>query len=317
MTSGEPIVPPARDTAGEHALRRANARLDRWEALTAWMLSSPALLFMLVMLFSPVLAVLAISFTDWDFGAAGFSFVGKANYAELLNDPVFWKSLRNTIFYVVVVVPASVFGGLMLAMLIEAHSSLRSFYRVVHFIPVMITTAAAAVAWEALLHPTIGLVNQVAIAIGLDAHNWLQDPDLVMIVICVLGVWETAGYTMVLFLAGLSSIPRDLYDAAAVDGADGIWDRIVTVTWPMLGPVTLFVFIVTATRSFKVFDYVAVLTQGGPNKASEVLLHTIYSEGFLFLRTGYASALTVVFLMIILAFTVLQMKIFDRRAHYE
>src|SRR5690606_20277712 len=98
VTSGEPIVPPARDTGGEHALRRANARLDRWEALTAWMLSSPALLFMLVMLFSPVLAVLAISFTDWDFGAAGFSFVGKANYAELLNDPVFWKSLRNTIF---------------------------------------------------------------------------------------------------------------------------------------------------------------------------------------------------------------------------
>ena len=292
-------------------------RSDRWEAFTAWALSIPALSFMIVMLFSPVLAVAVISLTDWQFGAFELSFIGLGNYAELLDDHVFWTSLGNTMFYVVIVVPGAVFGGLGIAILIEAHTSLRSLYRAIHFIPVMVTTAAAALAWEALLHPTIGLVNQVLRSLGLGAYNWLQEPDLVMPVLCVLGIWETAGFTMVLFLAGLSAIPKDLYDAAAIDGADSAWDRFVTVTWPLLGPVTLFVFIVTATRAFKVFDYVAVLTQGGPNKASEVLLHTIYSEGFLFLRTGYASALTVVFLVLILAFTLLQSKTFDRRVHYE
>lgn len=290
---------------------------DRSEAATAWAFSLPSIGFMTVMLFGPVLAVFVISLTDWQFGDPNPAFAGLKNYAELIADPVFWTALFNTGFYVGIVVPASVFGGLGIALLISGLTRLGTFYRAIHFIPVMVTTVAAALAWEALLHPTIGLLNHILRAMGLPGHNWLQEPALVMPVLCVLGVWETLGFTMVLFLAGLSSIPNELYDAAAIDGADGIWDRFVTVTWPMLGPVTLFVFIVTATRAFKVFDFVAVLTQGGPNKASEVLMYTIYSEGFLFLRTGYASALTVVFLAIILAFTLVQSKIFDKRVHYE
>ncbi len=134
--------------------------------------------------------------------------------------------------------------------------------------------------------------------------------------LCMIGIWQMLGLNMVLFMAGLKSIPRDLYEAADVDGADSAWERFRTVTWPMLGPATMFASVVTAIRSFQVFDTVAVLTQGGPNKATEVLLYTMYTEGFSFFRTGYASAITVVFLVVVLSLTLLQAWLAERRTHY-
>jgi multiple sugar transport system permease protein len=133
----------------------------------------------------------------------------------------------------------------------------------------------------------------------------------------VIGIWQMVGLNMVLFMAGLKSIPPDLYEAADVDGADSAWERFRTVTWPMLGPATVFVGVISAIRSFQVFDTVAILTQGGPNKATEVLLHTMYTEGFSFFRTGYASAITVVFLIIVFALTILQAWFSERRVHYS
>jgi multiple sugar transport system permease protein len=242
--------------------------------------------------------------------------VGLGNYETLWRDRVFWLSLRNTLAYVLVVVPATVALGLGVALLINAGRSLSAFYRAAHFLPVMATLVATAMTWEVILHPTIGLLNQLLAPLGFGATNWLKDPATVLPVLCVIGIWEQLGFTMVLFLAGLAAIPRDLNDAADIDGADHPYDRFVTVTWPLLGPVTMFVLVVTAIRAFKVFDTVAVLTQGGPNKQSEMLLYSIYSEGFLFLRSGYASALTVVFLIIILGLTLAQVRGLDRRTHY-
>src|SRR5262249_7807356 len=158
--------------------------------------------------------------------------------------------------------------------------SLRRFYRAVHFLPFMATLAAMSIAWEALLHPTIGLVNQTFRAIGLPTANWLRDEATVLPVLGVISIWQNLGFAMVLFLAGLKSLPQDLYDAADVDGADSVLDRVRTVTLPLLGPVTMFVVIVVALRAFQVFDTVKVLTQGGPGKASEMLLHTLYVESF-------------------------------------
>ena len=170
----------------------------------------------------------------------------------------------------------------------------------------MATLIAMSIVWEFMLHPQFGLVNGLLHGIGLEGYSWLQDRRTALYALCVIGIWQALGFNMVLFLAGLVSIPRQLYDAAEIDGAHGGWARFRLVTWPMLGPTTVFVVVITGIRSFQVFDTVHVLTKGGPSKSSEVLIHTMYVEGFEFFRSGYGAALTVVFLAFVLLLTLLK-----------
>jgi multiple sugar transport system permease protein len=295
--------------------RRCAARLDG-EALAGWGLAAPATALIFLLVLGPALGVLALSFTSWQFGAATLEWIGLANYAELARDPVFWKSLRNTLVYIGVVVPASVAGGLAVAMLVESDPSLRRFYRAAYFLPVASTLIAMAVVWQFLLHPSVGLVNRAWELLGGSPTDWLKNPRTALGTLCAIGIWQMLGLSMVLFLAGLKAVPGELYDAAAIDGADGAWERFRRVTWPLLGPTTLFVTVICAIRSFQVFDTVHVLTRGGPNKQTEELMHTIYAEGFNFFRAGYAAAITVLFLAVLLALTWLQMRAAERRVHY-
>lgn len=297
-------------------LRPPIAARRRRERATAWLASAPATGLLCLLLFGPVLAVALFSLTDWQIGSSSFRFLGFDNYRALLSDAVFWKTLSNTALYVVLVVPGTVLLGLVVALLIEARPALRGFYRAAHFLPVMSTMAAMAIVWGAMLHPTIGLVNRLLAEFGIVGVNWLRDERTVLPALAVIGIWQNFGFAMVLFVAGLKSIPRSLYDAAAIDGADGLLERLRTVTLPMLGPVTMFVVILTATRAFEVFDTVRVLTQGGPNFASDVLLHRLYTESFDFLRTGYGAALTVIYLAIVMLLTLVQARVLDRRVHY-
>lgn len=216
-----------------------------------------------------------------------------------------------------IVVPGTILLGLFIALLIESAKSLRGLYRAIHFLPFMATMTAMAMAWEALLHPTVGLVNQVLATFGLLGANWLRDEATVMPTLAVIGIWQNLGYAMVLFLAGLKAIPQDLYDAADIDGADMWLDRLRTVTLPALGPATMFVFIVVSLRAFETFDTVQVLTQGGPGHSSEMLLFTLYREGFQYLRTGYGAAVAVVFLVIVVVLTLIQARVIDQRVHYQ
>jgi multiple sugar transport system permease protein len=163
----------------------------------------------------------------------------------------------------------------------------------------------------------MGLVNQAFAALGLPTANWLRDERTVLPVLAFIGIWQNLGFAMVLFLAGLKAIPPDLYQAADIDGADGWFDRLSTVTLPLLGPVTMFVLVVVAIRAFEVFDSIAILTRGGPGGASEVLLYTLYRESFEYLRTGYGAAVTVVFLGIIVTLTLVQVGLMERRVHYS
>jgi multiple sugar transport system permease protein len=296
------------------SLSRAASRL---EALTAWALAGPAVILLVGLFLLPVLAVVVIALTDWQLGARTLSFVGLANFREVFGDEGFRISLVNTVVYVLIVVPGSVGLGLLIALLIESGQSCRAFYRAAHFVPFMATLAAMAIAWEALLHPSIGLVNQTLTALGLPTTNWLRDETTVLRVLAVIGIWQNLGYAMVLFLAGLKAIPQDLYDASDVDGADLWFDRLRTVTLPMLGPVTMFVVIVVALRAFETFDTVQVLTRGGPGHASEMLMYTLYRESFGYLRTGYGAAVTLVFLVIVVALTLVQARVMDRRVHYQ
>ncbi|MCC8965373.1 sugar ABC transporter permease [Bradyrhizobium sp. Pear76] len=285
--------------------------------LIAWTLAGPAIFFLLVLFFLPVIGVFVIALTDWQFGARSLSFVGLTNFREVFADAGFRTSLFNTVIYALIVVPGTVVFGLLIALLIESGKSCRSFYRAIHFLPFMATLTAMAIAWGTLLHPTIGLVNQTLAAMALPTANWLGQENTALPVLAVIGIWQNLGYAMVLFLSGLKSIPQDLYDAADVDGADLWFDRLRTVTLPMLGPVSMFVVVVVALRAFESFDTVKVLTQGGPGHASEVLLYTLYRESFEYLRTGYGAAIAVVFLIIVVTLTLVQARVMDRKVHYQ
>lgn len=289
---------------------------DRADTVAALGLAGPAVVLLLLLFVGPVLAVFVIAVTDWQFGARSLAFVGLRNFQALASDLEFRRSLLNTCWYVLTVVPVTLGLALFIAVLIESGRSLRAFYRAAHFLPYMATLAAMAIAWEALLHPTIGLVNQAFAAMGLPTANWLRDERMVLPVLAAIGIWQNLGFAMVLFLAGLKSIPSDLYDAANIDGADGALDRLRTVTLPLLGPVSIFVLVITSIKAFSVFDTVKILTQGGPGHASDTLLFTLYRESFEYLRTGYGAAVTVVFLAIVVVLTLVQTRVLDRRVHY-
>jgi multiple sugar transport system permease protein len=290
-------------------------RTRRGEAFGAWLLTLPAALSFALLLLLPSLAAIAMAFTDYELGLIPV-WIGLENFRELMEDRGFRRSFLNTIIYVGLVAPLSVGLGLALALLIEAGARGRVFFRAVFFLPVVSLTVAMAAAWQYLLHPTIGPVNTLLRMIGVAGPAWLSSSDTVLISLAAIGIWENAGFNMVLFMAGLTAIPRELREAASVDGAQSAWARFRLVTWPLLGPTTLFVVTITMIRSIRVFDTVAVLTRGGPNKASEVLLYTMYTEGFTFLRLGYSAAITLVFLMIVLGLMWVQTRVLDRRVHY-
>jgi multiple sugar transport system permease protein len=300
----------------EPVLRSGARPGARAEALAAWLLAAPAFLLMWAMLLGPAVAVLLLSFTDWTMGDPEMPWHGLGNYAELWGDRVFWISLRNTLVYVGVTVPATVLLGLGAALLIEGAARGRAFYRAAYFLPVASTLLGMALVWEFMLHPRVGFVNQAVALLGLAKRDWLNDPDVALLALAAIGTWQNLGLAMVLFMAGISAIPKDLYEALALDGADGAWERFRRVTWPLLGPALIFVVAITAIRSFQVFDTVAVLTEGGPSKSTEVLLYTMVQNGFTFLRSAYGAAITVVFLVFTLLLTLAQTWLLERRTHY-
>lgn len=286
------------------------------DQVMAWVISTPAIVLMILFLIGPIFSVLYLSFTDWEFGMDEFAYVGFDNYVALANDKVFIKSFFNTLAYVGMVLPGSVIGGLLIAMLIESRPSGKAFYRTVFFLPVMATLIAMSIVWEFILQPDFGLLNQLMNLLGYEGENWLNNKNTVLFVLAGIGIWHQLGYNMVLFISGIMAIPKHLYEAADMDGIPHGFSRFWLITWPMLAPVTLFVVVITSIKAFQVFDTVHVLTSGGPNKSSEVLLYTMYTEAFSFFRTGYAAAITVVFLLFILLITVLKVKFLDKRVHY-
>ena len=294
----------------------AGRRQARIEALAGIGFSMPAFVLLLAIHVVPLGALLWLSFTDYELGAVEIEWVGFRNFAAALSDPGFRRSLANTFLYVAIVLPGSVLLGLLAAILVHDRKRMRSFYEVVYFLPVTSTLIAMATVWVFILHPKLGPVNGILKAVGIGEVAFLSDPARALPTLAALGIWQLVGFNMILFLAGLSAIPKDLYEAAEVDGSGGAIDRFLNVTWPMLGPTVMFVTVTTSITAFKVFETVAVMTQGGPMGSSEVLLYSIYLEGFQYFRMGYAAALTLVFLAFILVFSAMQAFALDRRVHY-
>jgi len=274
----------------------------------------PAVVLLLALILAPLVCLLVLSFTDYEIGAVTIKWIGFENFARAQADPVFRRAIFNTLLYVSIVLPGGVALGLLIAILVHGRTRSRGLYEVIYFLPVTTTLIAMAAVWQFILHPRLGPVNAVMKMFGLQEQAFISNPSLLIPTLAVIGLWQVVGFNMVLFLAGLSAIPRDLYDAAAVDGAGGPINRFLTVTWPQLAPTTMFVAVTTSITAFKVFDTVAALTQG--KDGSEVLLYAIYLEGFQYFKIGYAAALTVVFLLFMLAFSVIQAFQLDRRVHY-
>jgi multiple sugar transport system permease protein len=290
------------------------APANRRESCAGLIFTAPAFALLVVIHVVPLITLLALSFTDYELGAITVEWLGFDNFARAFSDQVFQRALRNTLLYVAIIIPGSVILGLLIALLVHARKRTRSIYEVIYFLPVTSTLVAMATVWQFLLHPRLGPVNGFLKSFGFPEIGFLSEPTLIMPTLAVIGLWQMLGFNMILFLAGLSIIPRDLYDAAEVDGAGGPIDRFLRVTWPMLGPTTMFVIVTSSISAFKVFDTVAVLTRG--RGGSEVLLYAIYLEGFHYFKMGYAAALTLIFLAFILLFSVLQARRMDRKVHY-
>ncbi|MGD9507435.1 MAG: carbohydrate ABC transporter permease [Geminicoccaceae bacterium] len=276
----------------------------------------PAFVLLLLMDLVPLAVLALLSLTDYQLGAVSMRFVGLDNFAAAFGDAVFRRSLVNTLLYVAIVLPGSVGLGLLVAILVHGRLRTRSFYEIIFFLPITATIVAMAAVWQIVLHPGLGPVNAVLRQLGFEPVLFLSDPSLALPTLAMIGIWQLVGFNMILFLAGLSAIPKDLYEAAEIDGCGGAIDRFLTVTWPLLGPTTMFVLVTSSITAFKVFDTVVTLTKGGPMGSTEVLLYAVYLEGFHYYNSAYASALTLIFLAFILVFSVIQTFVLDRRVHY-
>ncbi|CAN1515323.1 UgpA ABC-type sugar transport systems, permease components [Rhabdaerophilaceae bacterium] len=276
--------------------------------------ATPALILIAALILAPLVCLVVLSLTDYEIGAVQVRWLGLANFEKALGDPVFRRAIGNTLLYVAIVLPGGVFLGLLVAVMIQGRTRSRGFYEVAYFLPVTSTLIAMAAVWQFLLHPKLGPVNNALKSLGFAERAFISEPDLLIPTLAAIGLWNLIGFNMVLFLAGLTAIPRDLYDAAEVDGAGGPINRFLTVTWPQLAPTTMFVAVTTSITAFKVFDTVAVLTRG--RDGSEVLLYAIYLEGFQYFKMGYSAALTMIFLGFMLIFSVFQAFQLDRRVHY-
>ena len=282
----------------------------------AWWFVGPALAVIGVFFVLPVAAGLALSVTDFDIYAladlSNLRFVGWRNYTRLLETPLFWQAFGNTAYFVVAGVPLSLAVSLGAALLL--HSRLarwKGFYRTALFAPVVTTLVAVAVIWRYLFNTRYGFLNYALGFAGIDPIDWLGDPHWAMPAIIVFAVWKSFGYNMVILLAGLQSIPADLYEAARIDGAS-YFERFVHVTLPMLSPLFTLVTIITVAGYFQLFAEPYVMTQGGPLQSTVSVLYCMYEEGFKWWSLGSASAVAFLLFAFILGITFVPMRMARR-----
>ena len=294
----------------------AVSRLQRAQTRLAYLLVLPATVLILVIYIIPILLVFLASLTDYTLVSDDYEFVGLENYRTMFGDEVFANAVRNTFFYAALFLPCAFVISLILAIAIQEQKQFRSVLEVLYFLPVTSTLAAMALVWATLMDSGQGVINTTLETVGIPGVNWFGNEDVVLYSLATISLWSIIGFNMVLFLAGLTAIPQNLYEAAAMDGADHPIDKFFRVTWPMLGPTAMFVAVTSSITAFKLFDTVAILTQGGPDRASEVFLYLAFLEGFEYFNMGYSAALSLFFLGIIFLFALIQALFTDRSVHY-
>ena len=286
------------------------------ERTAGWVFAGPALLAIGLFFALPALASLVLSFTDFDIYAladrANLRFVGFGNYAALLQKPLFWKAMGNTLWFVVFGVPTIVAASLAAALMVNSRMlKWRPVWRVALFAPFVTTLVATAVVWNYLLHTRYGLINYGLGKLGIEPVDWLGSPSTSLPAILLFVAWKTFGYNMVIFLAALQTVSGDLLDAAKVDGASW-WTRLRHVVLPAIAPTVLLVSILTVAGMFQLFAEPYVMTQGGPEQSTVTVLYFMYEEGFKWWNLGSGAAVAFILFLCILAVTLLQLRVARR-----
>jgi multiple sugar transport system permease protein len=276
----------------------------------------PTFVILLAFQVLPIFYALAISFYEWDLiGPA--KWVGTENFARLADDPMFWKSIWNTLYYVVWSVPLGIIAPLSIAMLLNNPLAAIGFYRTAYFLPVITSINAVAIVWNFIYHPDYGLLNKLLELVHLPAQTWLQDPFWAMPCIIIMSVWKGLGYNVIIFMAGLQNIPKHLYEAARIDGASR-WAQFRHITWPLLSPTTYFVFVMSVIGSFQVFSQIYMMTpRGGPMKSTVVIVFYLYQKAFEKFEFGYALAIAFVMSTVIFILTLINKLFVEKKVHYS
>ena len=281
-----------------------------------WLLLLPAAVLLATFTHYPILATLRDSVLSTPRGGRPAMFVGLDNYRFMAADPVFWQVVRNNVVFALGTIPASIALALLMALWVDRRLPARGLVRLAYFTPTILPMVAVANIWLFFYTPQFGLLDQVRQALGAAPHNWLGDAGTVMGCIIVMTVWKEAGYFMIFYLAALQLVPPDLKEAAAIEGT-GRWTFFRRVTFPLLMPTTLFVLINATINSFKLVDQLFVLTKGGPDNASNLLLYYLYEVAFGFNDRAYAATLTVVLLAALAGLALVQFLLVERRVHYR
>jgi len=285
----------------------------------AFLFLLPLIFFFLLFRMIPAISVFFLSFTSYDVLSAP-KWIGLLNYKELIFNleyasRSFWISTWNTLYYSGGQLFLEMSVGLALALLVNAKIKMRNFFRTAFYVPVVTSFVAVSMIWLWLYHPQIGLFNYFLKVIGLSPQKWLKDPNLAMLSIIIMSSWHGAGWSMVIYLAGLQTIPQSLYEAGQIDGATR-WQSFWHITLPCLKPTTLFIVVMGCITNFQVFDQIYVLTQGGPVNRTVTVTYQIWEHSFRFFRLGYGCAMSFILLLIILGISLINQKFFGEEIEY-
>ncbi|MBL4813414.1 MAG: sugar ABC transporter permease [Rhodobacteraceae bacterium] len=286
----------------------------RREMLVAYSFIAPNFIGFAVFTLGPILFAFALAFMHWD-GSNPIEFAGLENFWKLFEDRAFKSAFWNTIVYTIFVVPLTLVCSLGLAILLNQKIFGRNFFRTIAFFPYVASLVAVAVVWNMLFNPDFGPVNMALYNMGIDPSDlpgWAADRDWAMVTIIMFSIWKSMGYFMVIYLAGLQGISAELYEAADIDGANS-WQKFWRITLPQLGPTTFFVSVMLTIQSFKVFDQIFLITQGGPGTSTLVLVYHIYNEAFISWDLGYSSMVALVPFVLVLTITIVQFRLTEER----
>ena len=295
------------------AARRSRVLLREWGLFG--LLVAPNLLLLAAFTYWPLAYNVYLSLVSWDMLSPVKTFVGLDNFKALAADTVFWHVFFNTFYFVIAGVALTMLVALAAALLLNQQLHGRGAARAIVFAPTVLTGSAIAIIWIYIFDPTYGLMRIFLSLFGAGSPRWLTDTKWAMPAIIIVYIWKSFGYAVVVYLAGLQGIPKELYEAATVDGASP-WDRFRAVTLPGLSPITFFLVVTSILNSFQAFDIVAVMTKGGPVDSTNTLIYHLYEEGFLFFHAGSAAAIGVILFLLMLIVTVIQLRAFERRVHY-
>jgi len=286
------------------------------EWLYAWLLLSPAAALLALFTHYPAIANLWHSFYSTPKGARPAKFIGLDNYRALVDDPVFWQALTNNLWYALGTIPLSIAIALVMAVWVNGRLAGRGFLRLAYFTPTVLPMIAVANIWLFFYTPGYGLLEQITGLFGLPSHNWLGSPSTALPALMLVTIWKEAGFFMIFYLAALQSMSPHLAEAAAIEGASrGYFFR--RITFPLLMPTTLFVLVNAVINAFRLVDHIVVMTRGGPDNATALLLYYIFEIGFRFWDSSYAAALTMVLLVLLGAVALFQFAFLERRTHYQ